>query len=378
MVYDYAILGAGAAGLQLALALGEDPYFGDKSILILEQDQKNTNDKTWCFWEKGDGAYDEIISAVWDKTLFYGENKRLEIPLGAYRYKMMRALDFYEYAKAKISQMPNIDWKNAVVSRVDENFDVVTIEANELYQAHHVFDSRTTIDRYDLEKTRGVWQHFKGWEIETPGEAFDMSAFTMMDYRLKWPGTSSFSYILPFNRNKALIEFTFFSRVMIEDNEYDKMLERYILEILQLPDYKINAVEKGAIPMFDYPFHKGHTARVTKIGTAGGWVKPSSGYSFKSAGKKCEVLLNNIKEARPPHFSLHSTRYALYDSTFLKVLQEENILGEQLFTTMYTKNNIEHVLAFLDENTSFSQELNIMNTFPKWKFMKAMATVVLD
>jgi len=36
-VYDYAIIGAGAAGLQLALAFAEDPYFNTKEILVIEK-----------------------------------------------------------------------------------------------------------------------------------------------------------------------------------------------------------------------------------------------------------------------------------------------------------------------------------------------------
>ncbi|MFK7809417.1 MAG: lycopene cyclase family protein, partial [Saprospiraceae bacterium] len=53
--YDYAIIGAGCAGIHLALAMMKDSFFADKQILVLEKEAKNTNDRTWCFWEEGDG-----------------------------------------------------------------------------------------------------------------------------------------------------------------------------------------------------------------------------------------------------------------------------------------------------------------------------------
>ena len=51
--YDYIIIGAGMAGLQLANAFIDDSHFKSKSILIIEPSSKNPTEKTWCFWEKG-------------------------------------------------------------------------------------------------------------------------------------------------------------------------------------------------------------------------------------------------------------------------------------------------------------------------------------
>jgi len=56
--YDYIIIGAGAAGLMLADTMGKDAFFAEKSILLLDKDTKETNDRTWCFWEKGTGLFD--------------------------------------------------------------------------------------------------------------------------------------------------------------------------------------------------------------------------------------------------------------------------------------------------------------------------------
>ena len=53
--YDYIIAGAGCAGLSLAVHMIHSGKFSDKKILIVDKDDKQKNDRTWCFWEKEPG-----------------------------------------------------------------------------------------------------------------------------------------------------------------------------------------------------------------------------------------------------------------------------------------------------------------------------------
>jgi lycopene beta-cyclase len=69
-MFDIAITGAGAAGLQLALHMLGDAFFENKKILILEKDAKNRNDRTWCFWEKGEGQWDHLLRQRWSYNHF--------------------------------------------------------------------------------------------------------------------------------------------------------------------------------------------------------------------------------------------------------------------------------------------------------------------
>jgi len=71
--YDYIIIGAGAAGLMLADTMGKDAFFAEKSILLLDKDTKETNDRTWCFWEKGAGLFENIIYKEWNHIFFAGK-----------------------------------------------------------------------------------------------------------------------------------------------------------------------------------------------------------------------------------------------------------------------------------------------------------------
>ena len=50
--------------------------------------------------------------------------------------------------------------------------------------------------------------------------------------------------------------------------------------------------------MTNFPFENYNTQQVTKIGTAGGWVKGSTGYSFKHTEKKVTKIIANLKQIK--------------------------------------------------------------------------------
>jgi lycopene beta-cyclase len=355
IVYDYAIVGAGAAGLNLAMAMNHDGFFDDKKILIVEKSQKSENDKTW------------------DQAQFLSTDQSLSLNMGVYRYKMLASLDFYNYAKSELKKKENFAWVNAEVKDI-LSAPVCTIETDHgSYSAKHVFDSIIPPAFFQAKDSyTRLLQHFKGWMIETDEEVFNDQSFVMMDFRITVPNTTCFTYVLPINQKKALIEFTFFSPSLVEDAQYDELLRTYISEILHLNHYRIEAQEKGVIPMSDFPFHQFSNQHVTKIGTAGGWVKPASGYSFKNAERYSQRVVDNIKNNRPPGYRVLNTLFRKYDMLFLDVLYHHNELGVGLFKTMYGKNEAHQILAFLDEETTRWQEFKIINSFPRWPFMRAL------
>ena len=375
--YDIIIIGAGAAGLQLALKMGKDHFFAEKNILLLEKEEKTQNDRTWSFWEKGRGKWDHLIFKKWQKGLFFSEKQKKELSLLPYQYKSLRAADFYAFAKKELSQHPNIQWEKEEVKKVINAEPVEIIGDHKKYSAALLFDSRIPAPFFEKnDKYNHLLQHFKGWVIRTTEDQFEEDQFTMMDYRLRWKGASSFMYILPFSKQEALVEFTFFSPELVRDEDYESFLRQYIKEYLSINDFEITEMEKGIIPMSDFPFKNFSEKNHIRIGTAGGWVKPSTGYSFKNCERNVQKIINNLKNKQPINKGIFRPRFQLYDAIFLNVLHRYNHQGHELFETMYFKNDIRTILSFLDETTNFWEEFKIMAGFQKWRFTRSFFQIL--
>ena len=371
--YNYAIIGAGGAGIHLAMAMMADDFFSDKEILIVEKESKSENDRTWCFWEAGTGKWDALLHHSWAKGSFHSSEIHQALAMPPYRYKMLRSIDFYNHAKNKLAASDHFHWVQDSIEKVSAGSPSVLHGAQAQYQAEHIFDSRIDAGFYENKDSyTRLLQHFKGWMIETEEDFFDPEEFVMMDFRLKWKDSTSFNYVLPISRRTAMVEFTLFTEDLVTDDTYDKILKQYFEEYLQLKKYKVTEVEKGVIPMSDFPFHKQHQNHLTKIGTAGGWVRPSSGYFFKNAEGYCQQVIDNLKAGRLPSKGVAQSRFRFYDSLLLDILKNKNEMGEDLFTSMFGKNSATQIFKFLDEETSLSEEIKIFWSFRSGPFLWAL------
>ena len=69
-------------------------------------------------------------------------------------------------------------------------------------------------------------------------------------------------------------------------------------------------------------------------------------------------------------------RHRTYDTLFLDLLYNKNETGESLFCSMYRKNSIQQIFKFLDDKTTFIEDLKIMATFNPFPFLKAIVKQV--
>ncbi|WP_298760098.1 lycopene cyclase family protein [uncultured Psychroserpens sp.] len=370
--FDYIIIGNGLAGLQLALKMVSDTYFKDKQVALIDPSKKDTNDKTWSFWETAPSQWDDVVHKSWSKASVVTSKTNVEFNLNPYAYKSIRAIDFYTQAKAILKHQQNIHFIQDTVTSVVEEGNVIVSTNLNVYSASHVFDSRIPKDFYERSKQCiSLIQHFKGWVIKTETEVFDDEKVTMMDYRLKDGKQTTFTYVLPFSKTEALVEFTYFTENVVAETTYDHYIKNYIKEYLNIDHYNILETEMGQIPMTNFAFETYNTSKVTKIGTGGGWVKGSTGYSFKHTEKKVAQIISNLKDNKLPSKGLFKKKYKFYDKIFLKVLKDENHKGEWLFEQFYSKNSTQTMFRFLDEESTFSEEISIMTSLFSWSFIKA-------
>lgn len=369
--FEYIFAGGGMSGLSLAFYLNES-NLRNKKILIIDRDEKNTNDHTWCFWEKKKSAFEEIVFRRWDKFWFHGTRDFSELlELEKYEYKMIRAIDFYEFVIPKLKQNPNVTFVQADISAVQN--DLVITDKGEFIADEYVFDSWTR-KKYDNVKYHNLWQHFLGWEIETNENVFNADEPTLFDFRVEQKNECRFIYILPIAENRALIEFTIFSDNLIKREEYKENLRKYILEVLKVEKYKIKETEFGVIPMSDEPHEEFPNPKTIRIGTSGGYVKPSTGYSFQRTQRRLQKLVETLSKNKKPMPVDRKWKNYL-DSVLLDVMQSKKHSVNDVFTYLFEKNGAMQVLKFLDEDTSLSEDLRIMRTVPILPFSKAALSV---
>jgi len=386
------LAGSGLSGLTVALECARRPFFRDKKIVLIDRDDKSRNDRTWCFWAKDGEPLPQVSHKIWDECLFFGADFEKMLNITPYQYHMVRGLDFYNWAKSELSKYPNVQRITANILDIDPHNGIVKTDAGD-FQGEWVFNSaRFTAEgtTYPVDGARWtgpnrkskivhpksphtfLLQHFKGWLIETPSPAFDPAAVTFMDYRLEQHGETRFVYVLPFSETRALVEFTVFSPALCPAEEYDAELRRYIAEVLKIKVYSVEEEEFGVIPMTDLPLSPYGEGRVINIGTAGGFVKASSGYAFLRTQRKLRAFVDDWEKSGVPNPSLlqSSWGFRAMDSIMLRVLREGSVSGKEFFSQLFQKLPAPLVFRFLDEDATFSEVFRVLSAPPAWPFFK--------
>ena len=369
--YDYIIAGAGCAGLSLAMHLIHSGKFRDKNILLVDQHPKQSNDRTWCFWQTGKSLFEPIVYKQWQQLFFYGDAFSKQLNIEPYKYKMIRGIDFYDFCLEEINRQPNFTVRFDKVEHVFSS-DITTgimLNGNAIH-AEYIFNSILFQKPQLSENEYWLLQHFKGWIIETENNVFQPEVATLMDFRIDQQWGTAFCYVLPFTKNRALVEYTVFSPQVLPKEQYDVGLKNYLEQILQLGSYKILDEEFGVIPMTNFEFDAGQN-NIINIGTAGGQTKGSSGYTFNFIQKHSNELVQQLMRGKHPSLKTGSRRFSFYDSVLLNILYKNTLPGKLIFTRLFQKNQTSKVLRFLDNETSVADELKIISTLPTWPFTKA-------
>ncbi len=359
--FDYIIVGGGLSGLHLSYSFINDKYFNNYSFLIIDKKKSKKEDNFFSFWEVGNGKWDKILKQKWNKADFYSDAGKVVMDFSEYNYKTLSSTKFEEFVKRKIKKKKNFKFINDTVLKIREDKNKLVVVGNKKnYQAKHVFDSRLPSDvQKEIKKYTFLKQHFLGWVIKTDQKKFNTESFVFMDYRIRDKNHTAFTYVLPFKKNEALIEHTYFSKNECNREVYEKYIKKYLSKYYNATNYKIIKSEYGIIPMTSYPFYKGSTKNITKIGTAGGWVKPSTGYSFKNCEKYSLKILDKIKEGGK--FRIQPERkYYFLDKILLGVLSKYNHRGETVFYKMIKRNPTKRVLEFLNEESKVFDILKII------------------
>lgn len=369
--YDYIFTGSGLSALMTVYEMILSGKFEDKSILLIDENTKNANDRTWCFWDE-DNLFDEIVAKKWNQAFFANEKYNRVLKLTPYQYKKIKGLDFYKLVFKKISEHSNIHFLNQkVVDFTELGNHCIVKTKEETFTCDKIFNSIyhpvvvTAQTKFPL-----IQQHFVGWFIKSSEDVFTPNCATFMDFSVEQKGNTRFMYVLPTSSTEALLEYTLFSKELLSKEEYESEIKKYI-ENLGITEYEIIEKEQGTIPMTCYPFWKQNTKNVINIGSAGGWTKASTGYTFKNASKKSKALVQFLK-AESDFSKFHKKdKFWFYDLLLLDILSSKNELGSKIFSSMFKKGNPSLILKFLDEETTIWEDFQVIWKCPKPIFIKA-------
>ena len=370
---SYIILGAGASGLMLAYRMSQDRNFDDKSILIIDQVKDKGNDRTWCYWEEGEGEWDDLLSKKWSKVFFGSEDFTNTLDISPYTYKMIRSQKFYHKLWRSIEQKSNFIFVEDSVkkySEVENGIKVVTNKST--YFGLKLLNSIPDKTVYEKQQKYPVLkQHFVGWFIKTKTDCFDDSMATFMDFNIPQNGNTRFMYVLPIDKKTALFEYTLFSKDLLENSEYEDAIKDYLKE-KKVTDFEILEKENGAIPMTSFKFQELNSKSILNIGTVGGWTKASTGYTFYNTSKKTKDLVAFLKNEDDLSLFAKRTKFWFYDLLLLDVLANNNDKGSALFASIFKKVNVKTILKFLGEDSNIREDLKIITSVSPKPFVMAI------
>ena len=351
--FDYIIIGGGCAGLSLAYELEIHKKLENKTLAIIEPRQEYKRDKTWSFWKVIEHNFEDCIKKSWNNFSINIPKKTNHLKCNDFPYQTIDSGLFYEKINNKLKKNKNISFFRKINDiNLDNSF---------------IFNSVPSIKTDE----NNLWQHFCGIEIETKKNIFDESIFNLMDFDCDQKDSVHFFYTLPFEKNKALVETTWLSKMNNELlKDYDIQIKNYIENHLNIKDYKINYREEGAIPLFFYPSNIREKNKIN-IGTSGGMTRLSTGYTFLNIQEHSKYIRMNIENIQNAKKFNIKKKYQFLDNVFLRVLEKNPEKMPSIFFNMFSASP-NTVIKFLSNKSNILEDLLIILKMPKLIFLQSL------
>lgn len=374
--YDVVIIGAGAAGMSLLLALADLNYSG--SVKLLEKNADLINDRTWSFWHNNTIAHyiQKITAHEWQSWSLSVDSTHYVMSHPIYKYACVRAEAFNTLGLKTILQGPKLDIEfDCAVESISFTQQHVAITTNQgLLRAKKVVDTRPPALHH---QHRGLFQCFYGEEITTDIDFFDPTTVKLMDQLTHSTLGLEFIYILPFSANRALVEFTCFSANIVNTTILKARLAAVLKHTFGQLTYSVQRVECAVLPMYHVNNNKTSLQHANLVygGIAGGAMRASTGYSFLSSQRwaaSCAHAL--VHKQSLSAYTPVKMIYRKMDALMLNILRGKPQIGSIIFKQMFTKISAERFVRFMTENATIVDFIAVVWAMPKRVFIKALFT----
>lgn len=374
-IYDFVFIGLGASNSLILLSLIKKGLLINKRVAVFETDSKTSNDKTYCFWANhNESVVADLTPVISHRFNAIQVNQSTSQNIEAKPYHYIRSIDLYSHT-LQILTKENIEIKRISVNQITCEKDVYTIHGgSETYKGYYIFDSRppnlTTLDKKQIY----LHQSFYGLHIKCENDVFKENTFEMMNFNVDQNDYTQFVYVIPFSSNEALVELTRFGKVKIDISYAAGVLNNFISR--DFGNFKILADESGCIPMTTFINPSSSSKGVLHTGANANLIKPSTGYGFKKMHAFAQLVCERVESNKFENFNeieLDSKkRFKFYDKLLLMILMYWPSKGKLIFTKLFKKQSVLTVFSFLDEQSSFLQELKIFSSLPIIIFLKAL------
>ena len=369
---DVAIIGGGMSGLALACQIDRSNSCASGRInkaVVVEPRNKYQRDKTWCYWRRGSGLFDEAISHSWSRWEIRSAGRVTTSACPETPYVRVDSGRYYEAAVARLASSNTVGLKLGVsAGRVSQDQRQLCVDtARGQVRADRVIDTRP---RPIPEGT--LLQHFFGWEIETDKDVFDPTTVTLMDFSASTEEDVHFFYVLPFSSRRALVETTHFSKQQLCEAQYKDELRGYLRQRFALSNWHICSSEGGILPMSKRPPAEFEDQpNVVGFGLHGDTVKPSSGYCYPHAQQQAERIaawLAGGSNSGPPAARHSVARW--FDGVFVTFLENRSAQAPATFFRLFQRVKPAALVRFLSDSAQFGDYLRVIWAMPKGVMMR--------
>jgi len=370
---DVIIAGAGLSGLSLAVALLDAGLPEDARVVLVDpRETLSGADRTWCFFNLVPHAFESAITHRWSRWRVRNGAAEVLRSAPGISYCTIPGERFYELALERLA---------AAGQRIELVLGV-TVEHLEDRGAHvdvhtsaGVLRARLAMDSRPPSLTRAaddgndvnLLQHFRGRVVRSTEPVFEADTATLMDFDVSQADGIHFIYVLPFDAHTALVESTFFTERPLPDAVYEAAIDTWLARRRPGVVFQTISHESGVIPMTTEPFDAWPSPRIVRIGTAGGHVKPSSGYAFLAVQRFVREFAPRVVSAlrvdgcaEPP--AARSRRTIALDTIFLSYLRSRPERAPDTFYRLFERVPPAVLARFLSDTGTLADDLTVMRT----------------
>ncbi len=368
---DVLIAGAGLSGLSLAVAL-LDAGLPDSARLVLVDPRETLSgaDRTWCFFDLVPHAFEPAITHRWSRWRVRNGGHEVTRSAPGVAYCRIPGERFYDLALERLAaagrrveimlgvSVENLHTRGA---HVDVHTGGGVLRARLAMDSRPPSLTRATDDGRDVH----LLQHFRGRIVRSTEPVFEVDTATLMDFDVSQADGIHFVYVLPLDPHTALVESTFFTGRLLPDAVYEGAIGSWLSQRHPGAVFQTISHESGVIPMTTKPFDAWPSPRVVRIGTAGGHVKPSSGYAFLAVQRFVREFAPRVVAAlragglaEPP--AARSPRTTALDAIFLSYLRSCPDRAPDTFYRLFERVPPGVLARFLSDSGTLADDLTVM------------------